>query len=106
MGLILESHGRIAVEERRESFIVHPTYGYERTCPVCEGDPPSPLMGECAGGCTVAFRERRVDEPGRVPDFADEPFGEHWRERAHPEFLLEDLDDLIAALTELRERRD
>ena len=29
-------------------------------------------------------------------------FGKYWRECAHPEFLSEDLDDLINALLEIK----
>lgn len=105
MGHIHDHHGRISLETRRESFIVHPTYGYERTCPVCKGDPPHPMMGDCRGGCSRAYRDGEVDEPGRVPDHAYDLFGRHWRENPHPEFLLEDLDDLIAALTAIKEKR-
>lgn len=105
MGMIRDQFGRISVESRRESFIIHPTYGYERVCPVCEGDPPSPLMGECAGGCTYAYRDGAVDERGHVPDQQNTPFGARWRELPHPEFSNEDLDDLISALIDLRDER-
>lgn len=29
MGHIHEPHGRITIETRRESFIIHPSYGYD-----------------------------------------------------------------------------
>lgn len=38
---------------------------------------------------------------GHTPD--SDSFGKHWREAGHPEFLLADLDDLIAALAEARD---
>lgn len=55
MGMCLEDFGKMAVEVRRESFIIHPSY---------EGD-----MGD-------------------MP---------------HPEFMLTDLDDLIAALQDAKD---
>lgn len=82
MGFIREAHGRVAVEERRESFTIHPGYGYDDT-----GNEHSDLV-------TVAGeRVERVS------------FCREWREGGHPEFLYDDLDDLIAALTALREER-
>lgn len=44
MGMCLEGHGRISVEVRRESFIVHPDYGY-----TADGDhtPDSDHFGRC-----------------------------------------------------------
>lgn len=71
MGFIHERIGRISIETRRESFIIHPTYGYDE-----EGNEHS-------------------DELGR--------FGIRWRDN-HPEFLNEDLDDLIKALEAIRTR--
>jgi hypothetical protein len=91
MGFIHESHGahEISVEKRSESFYIHPAYGYDVECPTCHGEP---LMG---GVC------RECNGTGRVDLFADEPFGVHWREGAHPEFLLEDVPDLVLALADL-----
>lgn len=66
MGMCLDG-----VEVRRESFVIHPSYGYK---------------GE---------DEDEVDDSSA--------FLTHWRESAHPEFLLADLDDLIASLEEARE---
>lgn len=73
MGFIREDFGRIGIEERRESFIIHPSYGY--------------------------------DESGS--EYSDElgSFGIYWRSHPHPEFLLSDLDDLIAALLDLQAAR-
>lgn len=71
MGFIRSSHGRITVETRRESFVIHTSYGYD-----------------AAGNV-------HSDDLGR--------FGSYWREHPHPEFLTADLDDLIAALTAMRE---
>jgi len=68
MGFCMESKGRFAIEMRRESFTVHADYGYETV-----------------DGVTVHASSADV-------------FGKHWRETPHPEFLLEDLDDLILAL--------
>jgi hypothetical protein len=72
MGLIHKEHGKISIEERRESFIIHPQYGYTD--------------------------DDRIDE-------ASGEFGKSWREEPHPEFMLEDLDDLITALTEMRDKK-
>jgi hypothetical protein len=91
MGFIHDSHGKsqISVESRQESFRIHPAYGYEIICPTCHGEP---LMGgeciECGGY-------------GQIEYLADQPFGQHWREQPHPEFLLEDVPDLIRALADL-----
>lgn len=41
-----------------------------------------------------------VDGEFHTPD--SDTFGKQWREDPHPEFLLEDLDDLIAALQDAR----
>lgn len=71
MGFIREPHGRITIEERRESFVIHPRYGYDES-----GNEHSDDLGL---------------------------FGVLWRTNSHPEFLTEDLDDLIAALQALRE---
>jgi hypothetical protein len=70
MGLIYNKHGRITIEVRSESFILHPDYGYTR-----DGNNISDDLGD---------------------------FGKYWRECAHPEFLSEDLDDLINALLEIK----
>jgi hypothetical protein len=40
---------------------------------------------------------------GMIRDEVDTPFARHWRDRPAPEFLNEDLDDLIAALEDLRQ---
>jgi hypothetical protein len=39
-------------------------------------------------------------DENHTPD--SDTFGKHWREDPHPEFLLEDLDDLIAALQDAK----
>jgi len=68
----MESKGRVAIEVRRVSFTVHADYGYETV-----------------DGETVHASSADV-------------FGKNWRETPHPEFLLEDLDDLILALQEAK----
>jgi len=83
MGFIHESHGRsrIAVEERSESFYLLPAYGYEITCPTCEGEPlQGGLCRECGGEGTISH-----------------PF----EGRIEREFLLEDVPDIIRALADL-----
>lgn len=121
MGHIYEDHGKIAVEGRRESFYVHAGYGYRQaTRPV--GDlHPGDEFDYRGGRCKLyaLFADHAlvlVDaaEPDRVEltelvgiddqEFDEtEPLGRVWREHPHPEFAIEDLDDLIAALTEYRE---
>jgi hypothetical protein len=71
MDFLTERVGRFTIETRRESFIVHPNYGYDD-----EGNEHSDELGH---------------------------FGVHWRNHPHPEFLIEDLDDLIEALTMIRD---
>jgi hypothetical protein len=80
MGLVYDSHGRsrISVEERSESFYIHPGYGYDE-----EGNEH-----------TDDIRTARGVEHN--PSFA-----ERWRKDGHPEFLLEDVPDLIVALADL-----
>lgn len=73
MGLCLEGKGKMSVEVRRESFIVHAGYWYTKD----------------ADGDEV-----------HTPD--SDRFGRHWREAPRPEFVIADLDDLIAALQEAK----
>lgn len=40
--------------------------------------------------------------PDSIEVEVDTPFARHWRETPNPEFLNEDIDDLIAALEDLR----
>lgn len=70
MGMCLDDFGRLSIEVRRESFIVHSDYGYTP-----DGD--------------------------HTPD--TDHHGKHWRTAGHPEFLLTDLDDLIAALQDAKD---
>ena len=70
MGMCLKGVGKMSVEVRRESFVVHPSYGYK-------------------------------GEDDSEPDDSS-TFQTHWRKSEHPEFLLADLNDLIAALEEAR----
>lgn len=73
MGMCLDGKGRMSVEVRRESFVIHPSYGYAKSV---DGD----------------------DE--LTPD--SDHFGRSWRENPHPEFFIGDLDDLIASLQEAK----
>lgn len=82
MGFIRQHFGRLAIEERSESFVVHPGYGYDET-----GNEPTNLV-QVNGGLEVR-----------------EAFARWWREHGHPEFTYDSLDDLIAALVDLRESR-
>lgn len=81
MGFCHESHGenRISVEERSESFYIHPGYGYNQAGD--DHDDSITLGGE------------RTDKRAS--------FAKHWRETVHPELLLEDVPDLIRALADL-----
>jgi hypothetical protein len=120
MGMILNQHGHITCEARRESFYVHTDYGYE---------PELFRLGELTLGTEFAYdgtmykvsllAEDRVEgrdvqfssihtfspdamvtRPGFAKD-AEGAFAEHWR-GPHPEFRLADIDDLVAALDELK----
>lgn len=73
MGMCLEGKGNTSVEVRRESFVIHAGYGYTQD---------------------------RDGDDVHTPE--SDTFGKHWREEPHPEFLLGDLDDLIASLEEAR----
>jgi hypothetical protein len=73
MGMCLKDFGNVSIEVRRESFIVHPSYGYTTDA---DGD--------------------------KVHTSNSDHFGKSWRERPHPEFMLEDLDDLIKALQDAK----
>lgn len=142
MGHIRKDFGKITLESRRESFYIHPSYGYRReypqtalnTIPVGEcfryavDDEPWQVVGQLMGATLVKSAVRthpgegdRVEGSSRVmvhpaprPDHkalseevaAEGPFAEHWRDTPHPEFLNEDIDDLIAALEELRTSRE
>ena len=69
----------MSVEERGESFIIHPGYGYNP-----EGDDHDD---------TITLEGERTDERAN--------FARHWRDTAHPELLLGDVPDLIRALADL-----
>lgn len=128
MGGIRRDFGRISIESRSQSFIIHANYGYE-TGKKAVGDldfetdfiaalPERPedrriwrirsKMADHVNAAETQFsslcdfpNELLVEVPGfEVP--AEGGFAEIWREW-HPEFANEDLDDLIAALQELRE---
>jgi hypothetical protein len=73
VGHIEQPHGRITIETRRESFIIHPNYGYDES-----GNEHSDELGA---------------------------FGRLWRESGHPEFLYDDLRDLIKALAAVAKDR-
>ena len=81
MGFCHESHGanRISVEERTESFYIHPGYGY---------DPEGVNHDD-----SITLNGERTSERAS--------FARHWREDGHPEFLLEDVPDLLRALADL-----
>lgn len=80
MGHVHESHGvnGLSVEQREESFYIHPGYGYDDTNNVHSD--------------LVVINGNRVVRAS---------FARHWREEPHPEFLLSDVPALILALADL-----
>ena len=70
MGYVRKGFGNVTIETRRESFVVHMSYGYS---------------------------DDGVSEEVHPLDV--------WREVPHPEFMNEDLDDLITALVDFRDSR-
>lgn len=80
MGFVYESRGAngLSVEERGESFYIHPGYGYDDS-----GNDHSDL---------VIIDGERVERAA---------FADHWRSSPHPEFLLSDVPALIEALADL-----
>src|SRR3954453_16120299 len=124
MGGLREDFGRMSIETRRESFYVHAGYGYQ---------PWRRKLGDLALRAEVSLdgkrwrifaltedyvgireqqfsteRELPPDTEVVVPGYEEDapgPHAAHWREFPHPEFLYEDLDDLIAALEDLRDSR-
>lgn len=79
MGLCYDSYGpnQISVEQRSESFYIHPGYGYDEKG-IDHDD-------------TITLEGKRVESP----------MARHWREGIHPEFLLEDVPHLLRALADL-----
>jgi hypothetical protein len=131
MGGIRETFGRIATETRRTSFYVHASYGFSvgrypvggldfdtefidpTTGKVCtitakyRGDVAAyPVDGSCAPGAAYSIPNGTlVAVPGTEEFDGEDPLGRQWHDYPHPEFAYEDLDDLIAALEELRRHR-
>jgi hypothetical protein len=68
--MCLDDFGKMSIEVNRESFTIHPSYGYK-------------------------------GEDGDEHDDSS-TFLTNWREQPHPEFLLEDLDNLIKALKDAK----
>jgi hypothetical protein len=81
MGFLRETVGKVTVESRSESFVVHPGYGYDE-----DGEPTSVVVVRGRPEVRASFCRR-------------------WREDPHPEFLYAELDDLVQALTRLRDDR-
>lgn len=131
MGGIREDFGHVAIESRRESFIIHVEYGWRPARAPRKSLMPSDWFRKIDGDGpyrVLSIDEARVvysagdrdtfmlrdaapvipcDETGDPLDQEEDPdagpFGKRWREVGHPEFLNEDLGDLIAALQELRD---
>jgi hypothetical protein len=129
MGGIRDAFGRIAIETRRESFIIHASYGvrdaHKKLRDLMPGD-----YFRLGGDRNHVYKVRSIDEnclyvglndgpllrdnslcipcdpSGHALDQEDEdpltPLGMAWQ-RQHPEFENGDLSDLIAALSELRD---
>lgn len=131
MGQIRDNFGRIAVESRSESFYVHAAYGYSpKRVQINTLGLGDTFIAQREGTAEMRrwrvslIAEDRVEGreevssviesflPGTVvvdPDGesfdADEPLAKLWNNHPHPEFAVEDLDDLIAALVDYRESR-
>lgn len=115
MGHIYDDHGVVSIEGRRESFIVHASYGYK------QAERPGDNVRLDGFNWTIHAlyadhvclhrldvpnmnRDVLIDELVVIDDSdkAECSFAESWREW-QPEFASEDLDDLIAALVDYRE---
>lgn len=124
MGFIMENHGHIGIENRRESFVIHPDYGYKPKVVPLEGLPLLTEVGYqgrvhkvvVAAEDYVTLREEQFSTTQDLPpsttvtligheEAAEGTYAAWWREAGHPEFPAGDLDDLIAALEALREHR-
>lgn len=123
MGMIHDDHGKILIETRHESFIIHASYGYKQAeRPVGQQRPGDNVRLDGYNWTIHALYAdhaclHRLDVPNMSRDVllnvfvgiddVDDAEGSHaawWREAGHPEFANEDLDDLIAALVEVRDR--
>jgi hypothetical protein len=132
MGGLREPVGNITIEARRESFIIHPGYGWRpKRSPIrelapgdyfCEeGDEGGPLyVVKSISVHEVLYHLSEGGEQHIVPrddtlivqcdsnglpvdsEEVEGSFAEHWRD-AHPEFLNKDLDDMIQALQNLKD---
>ena len=82
MGMCLKDFGRVSIEVRRESFIIHPN-----------DEAWSPTHCRKCGARYQASPDDKCLKPG-----------EHvWTAPMHPEFYLSDLDDLIKSLEAARD---
>lgn len=134
MGMIYENFGRFAVEGRRESFYVHASYGLKplelalgelalgQRFREVGSEEVKWVVGHLIDGVTLVMpwpedlgdRELMssqvvvvpLDDDGSPVDQVDDyhPLGRTWREHPHPEFDNDDLDDLIAALSDYRSK--
>lgn len=132
MGFIHEDHGRISIETRRESFIIHAGYGYVpgvfqlRDFAALGAEFMAKRDGadtDLRSWAVTLIAEDRIEareavssviqsfDPGRMverPGFelaAEGPSAAWWREAGPPEFDNEDLDDLIEALAAVKDSR-
>jgi hypothetical protein len=126
MGQIRSDFGRIAVESRRESFYLHANYGYVPGCrPAGDLRLHDEVVHDDRRWVVTTIDEKYVrlrlqdgqvgvdpvvvdlahDVDVVVPGYEEDAPGPHaarWRETGSPEFLVEDLDDVIAALKDYR----
>ena len=132
MGFIRRAVGRFTIETRSESFYIHADYGYRPGTRMLRDLPlDAEFFAEAPGTgrrgpwvVTVLTREYVTGAPigpkalfpvrfdpdtlVEVPDYqveSDHPLGRLWRDHPHPEIEYADLDDLIAALVEVRDER-
>ncbi len=124
MGMIHDDHGKISIETRRESFIIHAGYGYKQAeRPVGQQRPGDNVRLDGYNWTIHALYAdhaclHRLDVPNMSRDVLldvlvgidaqdvdeSDSIGSLWREYPHPEFANEDLYDLIAALIDVRDK--
>lgn len=133
MGVVHETHGKISVEEKDKTFVVHAAYGWENAKveigalrPGTEfraalaGSPEDvrtwrlrQLTEDSAEAVEPSTRTRQtftldtiVEVVGRRAFDYNSTLGSMWQRIEHPEFAYEDLDDLIRALAEYRKLKE
>lgn len=131
MGMTRKKFGRISIETRGRSFYIHASYGYSfgrrlvgsldfdtefihpdtrDLCTIVAKFPAQvsayPIDGSRSSGAAYSIMNNTLVEVPGTEEFDNKnALAWRWVEMPHPEFLLEDVDDLIAALTELRDQK-